>query len=157
MLSRFKEFPEYKVKILQALISDEKLVKAVGSVDDDFEDVVIEDPYELLYKNIFPFKKVPKVNDEQKTFITLRFSGFKLVNGDFKDGKIIFYIFTHQDLMRTNYGVLRTDYILNRVDELFNGSRDFGIGKLNFSGFDELDINDSYTGVWVAYDVFSFN
>ena len=156
-MSRFSEFPKHKVKILQTLLSDEKLVKAVGSNSMNFESVIIENPYDLLYKNIFPFMKIPNVSDEQRTYITMRFSNFKLVNGYFKDGDIIIYIFTHQDLMRTNYGVLRTDYILNRVDELFNKSNDFGIGRLNFRAFNEIDINDTYGGVWVSYNVVDFN
>ena len=118
----------------------------------------LEDPIDILrYKQVFPYRKVPKVEEEMKTYITLRLGNFKPVGNKFKSGLITFYVFTHVDLMPTSYGFLRVDHIINKIDEVFNETRDFGIGKLEFDNMDEFDINESYTGTWIRYKVTDFN
>lgn len=159
-VGRFKELAEYKKKIMLSLISSENIVKAVGINNADFLDREFKGySDDLLYNNIFPYVRVPDTNTTNKTFITMSFGRYKLINNSFKTGVITFYIFTHKDLMHTIYSTLRTDYILSEIDELLNQSRKLGIGKLQFKSMDDFVVsnNADYSGVIVSYEVLDWN
>ena len=49
---------------------------------------------------------------------------------------IVFYVFVHQDNIRTSDG-LRYDLIAERIEDLFNGTMDFGVGRMKL-----VEIND---------------
>jgi hypothetical protein len=143
---------------MRELIFSDEISKALYYNESNFIDQPsLEDPVILRYNNIYPYRKVPKVDETMKTYITTRCGNFKNVDNTFKSGLITFYVFTHVDLMPTDYGFLRVDYIINKIDELFNKTRDFGIGKLEFDGMDEFDINENYSGTWIRYKVMNFN
>jgi hypothetical protein len=143
---------------MRELIFSDEISKALYYNESNFLDQPsLEDPVVLRYNHIYPYRKVPKVDENMKTYITLRCGNFKKVGNKFKSGLITFYVFTHVDLMPTDYGFLRVDYIINKIDEIFNETRDFGIGKLEFDSMDEFDINESYTGTWIRFKVMNFN
>jgi hypothetical protein len=75
----------------------------------------------------------------------------------YKVGVIRFYIFTHVNLLRTNYGVLRADYIANKIDEIFNQTRDLGIGKLQFEFMNDEKFTSSHYGLCLEYKNYDFN
>lgn len=159
-MSRLKELSRYRLKVLSALISSENVVKAVANPETNFLDqTTLDDPTTLIYSNIYPYKKIPNTETEQKTYITMRIGGFRPVGNEFKDGYITIFIFCNVELLRTDYGCLRTDYIASEIDELLNRSRDFGIGKLSFDGMDEFDVDTkgNYSGLWLRYKVVEFN
>ena len=159
-MSRLKDISKYKHEILLKLISSENIVRALVNNQADFLNPAYplpENTATLIYNNIFPYRKIPDVTTVQKTYITTRFGGYRKVKNIYKTGTITFFIFTHTDLLRTDYGELRTDFIVSEIDQLFNDSRNFGIGRLEFDAMDELDINDSYTGMWIRFKLLEFN
>ena len=156
-LANFKHLKEYKNKVLQKLIENENIAKAVGNNSANFLSVEIDDPYDLLYKNIYPYTHVPETNEEEKTFITISFRDFRYVNRKFVAGRIKFNVFTHlKGLMRTNEG-LRTDFIISEICEMFNESNEFGIGKLQFDIMDEYYVDTKFSGHYIQFINVDFN
>lgn len=158
-MARLNELSEYKFTIISRLLENEELCKAIYYNDTDFLDkACINDPTEkLVYNHIFPYRFIPDVNESKKTFVTMSFQKFHLVNNSFKKGLIYLYVVTHRDLFKTDYGVTRIDYILNKIDELFNQKRGIGMGKLEFYEMNEFLANEKYQGNYICYKPIDFN
>jgi len=158
-MSRFSELGTNKTTILMKLIENENIVKCLVNNEDNFLDIPLPvdfDVTSLIYDRIYPYRYIPTIQTEAKTFISMAF-GYKPDGITFKNGSIYFYIITHNSLVRTDYGMLRYDMLLNYIDEIFNSSRDIGIGKLPFYGMDDIPINENYSGVYLAYKTTEFN
>ena len=152
-MSRFAELGENKFTILMKLINRPEIVKCLVSNEPNFLDVPLPvnfDATSLIYENIYPWRFIPTVQTEPNTFITMSF-GYKPNGVTFKNGSIYFYIMTHNSLIRTDYGSLRYDMLLNYIDEIFSESRDITIGKLPFYDMGEFTVNESYSGIFIAY------
>lgn len=158
-LGRFEHLSRDKFNIIEALIQSKEIVKAVGNDIPNFKDNDIEEPELLLYKNIFPYRFVPDLTDTEHTFIALSFEGYQPTKGQkFKYGRVIFNVFTHNNLQRTDYQELRPDYIIKHIDKLFNNTRVIGgIGKVEFWGMDSMNVNEKYSGNWIGYTIYDWN
>jgi hypothetical protein len=156
-ISRLYEVSKHKNTIMQMLINDENIVKAIGNNESNFLDITYPNQTrELLFNNIFPYPFVPDIEDEQKTYITLSLqsrSGGKY----YKVGSIIFYVFTHYNLLKTDYPEIRTDYLMHKIDSLFHESDAFGIGELQFVRQSDLLVTKSHYGVLIEYRDLAFD
>lgn len=156
-MGRLKEIGAYKNKILELLINDDDIVKALGNNEDNYREVAsISDPHDLLFNNIFPYCFVPENQEDQKTYITVvfRFKGGKYY---FKMNSIGFYVFAHNDLLKTKYPEMRTDYIINQIDEIFHETQELGLGKLQFSKCEDVRISKYHSGMYLEYKDLSFD
>jgi len=152
-MSRFAELGQNKLNILMKLIGNEDIVKCLINNQSNFLDISLPmdfDVTSLIYDSIYPYRFVPQIQTEPKTFITMRF-GYKPNGMTYKNGSIYFYIITHNSLIRTDYGMLRYDFLANKIDELMNSSRDIGLGKLPFYDMDDFIVNENYIGIYLAY------
>lgn len=123
-----------------------------------FDKEAILNPEDYIFDRIFPHRFIPKTSEKQKTYITIGFGDYRPIKGgSYKSGKITFSVFTHQDLFRTDYGMLRTDYIISEIDKLTNQSSGLGIGKTEFFKMDELSLNPDYHGSYITYRLVEFN
>lgn len=155
-MNNLTELFELKENILIKLLEDQELLKAVLNTTS-----TVEDPTICLYENIFPYKHtIEDTLTEEKNFITLEYASSGLINDNFKNYSITFFIIVHENLIKINYNnmtILRTDFIASRIDDIFNNARGFGIGKLKFAGLQPLIINDSFTGIQLFYNNLDFN
>jgi len=152
-MSRFAELGQNKTTILMKLIENQNIVKCLINNESNFLDVPLPidfDATSLIYDSIYPYRFVPTIETTAKTFITMKF-GYKPDGMTFKNGSIYFYIITHNSLLRTDYGSLRYDMLLNYIDEVFNSSRNIGVGKLPFYDMDEFVVNENYSGSYICY------
>ena len=152
-MSRFAELGVNKTTILMKLIENNDIIKCLINNQPNFLDVPIHadfDATSLVFVNLFPYRYIPTIQTEPKTFITMSFS-YKPDGMTFKNGSIYFYIITHNSLLRTDYGVLRYDFLVNKIDEVFNSSRYIGVGKLPFYEMGDIPINENYSGIYLAY------
>ena len=157
-MARFKELGQYKQLIMLKLLESQDICKAVYYQTENFLDLAdIEDPTEIVYKNIFPHSFVPEVDDTAKTYLAIHFKRFRSINNYFKSGLIYVSVFTHKSLFKTNYGVTRIDFLLNKIDECLNGLRGIGLGELEFYEMDEFTVNNSYSGAYLSYKPVDFN
>lgn len=158
-MGRFSELGTYKSKIIQKLISDDNIVRAIGISQKNFLDknITPPEPHSLIYNNIYPYAYIPEAEDLMKTYITIMFNNFQLNKTFYKVGDICFYVFCHFSLQETNYAILRSDYLINQIDEVFNRTHDLGIGSLQFNGMGDIKVSKYHFGSYIRYKDFSFN
>lgn len=87
-----------------------------------------ECPDDLVWKNLFPFIKVPGVQDESKNFICYEVDDMGEIarNDRMKQQIIQFVVFVHKSLIETKYGMPRHDALGYVIRDLFNRSHLFG-------------------------------
>lgn len=127
------------IKIKQLAIS--KIIQQKNIVE-LLEDNQIGNPEALINENIFPFDRVPEIEEEQKNYITLQVDSSK--SGIMKNVILYVTIIAHQKLMMIpEMGATRIDLLSAYIDELFNGSDDFGLGEMELISNLErnIDIN----------------
>jgi len=138
---------------MMKLITNNNIVKCLVNNESNFLDVPLPNNFDvstLIYSQIYPWRFVPTAQTEANTFITMKF-GYRPNGITYKNGSIYFYIITHNSLLRTDYGSIRYDMLLGYIDEVFNSSRDLGLGKLPFYEMDEFIVNENYSGVYICY------
>ena len=114
-------------------------------------------PFELLYKNVFPYGFIPDVQTEVGSYITIEFDDFRLSkNSEFKNGFVVVSTFCHTDIVKTNYGS-RLLLLYEEVDKLFN-ERKMGVGLLNFLTCKKIPtLKDPFYGHYLVYKLTDFN
>lgn len=157
-MSAFDEVFDIKENALKELISDDNLVNALLNQS---LGTPITNRTSVLYKNIFPYKKAMDETLTDKTcFITMEYSAFGLSQTKFKEASLVFYIIVHEDLMKMSLGnrnVVRTDFLAHRIDALFNNTRGFGIGRLQFGGMKTVEMPTNWEGLALYYNTIDFN
>lgn len=153
----FETLSKNRIEFTTKLALDDELAKCMINKDDNFVDSVIteEDKYNLMYSQIYPFKKTTETLTETKSYITLSFKYKKSQSSNvFKAAYVTFYLFCHEEIIRTPYMTLRYDYMLQCVDRLINDSRsDNWMGKMQLESMDDMiiDSDGKYVGVAVTY------
>lgn len=152
---KFLEIGTNKSEIMQSIVQDDNIVKALINKDADFLDTDIPDGFvrkSLIYTQVLPYKFFPNVKTEENIFISSKFR-YEKDGNFFKIGYITFFIITHINLVRTNEGILRYDYVLNQIDELFNKDNSLTriVGKMSLDVAEDLCINENWIGLLVKY------
>lgn len=150
-----KALSAYKKKIMEVIISDKELVKAIANNNEDFLTKEVDNPGELLYKQIFPYKwTAPEIPERKEVYITMKFAVDKLDGGIFNKVGIVMYVFVHKDIMRVfdgeNY-VLRSDFIMEKLEELFHKSSDFGVGRLELVDSGDIFLSTDLPGEYLVF------
>lgn len=114
----------YKNRAMNEIINYPDLVKAI-----DPNNV---NPEDLIYKNIFPYFRVPDTATDTKTFLSVCIDLPEAFHPEnfMRDIVLKFCIIVHQSEMKTEYGATRLDYIADKLDDIFLGSHKYGYGKL---------------------------
>lgn len=138
-----REIPEIKDRIMRYLIADEEIVALVDPTHE------VEYPDDLLYRNLFPFYRVPDTEQEVRTYITVLVTVPSLPpkNDILRNVIMTIRVYTHEDMMRVpGRNGDRIDLIGARIDELLNESMDFGVGYVTLTTNSEhaLDSKHSY-------------
>ncbi|OME55387.1 hypothetical protein BSK59_12975 [Paenibacillus odorifer] len=156
-MSRLKELTEFKNTIIQRIVSNQDILKAVYYRDQNFLNQPNVDNESVLYKNIFPYNFIPSSPEEVgqvKTYITLSITDYKPVGGSrFRAGSVYIYTFSHKSLFKVDLptGDLRVDFIVAGLDEMLSDKRGIGIGELEFVGMKEYIVNQDYQGYVLHY------
>lgn len=141
------------------LAESQDLCKALYYSEDNFLDMPdIDDTSTLFYDKIYPYNRIPTLETDKNSYITMAFRDYKKTsNHMFKSGYIYIYAITHKDKVRTDHGFLRYDLMLSEVDKQLNDFRGIGFGKLEFYKMDEYYINADYLGSYICYKVYEEN
>ena len=157
-MRRFSELGENKFSILMKLISKPEIVKCLVNNEPNFLDIPLPEDFEpnsLVYSAIYPYRYIPTIQTEAKTFITMSFS-YKPDGSKFKNASVRFYIMCHNSLLKTDYGSLRYDMLLNYIDKTFNQFNELQSSKLQFYDMDDFVVNENYSGIFIIYKSTSF-
>ena len=142
---------DYRKKIMQMICSDQEIVDLIL----DKENSTVPDR-SLMYSRVFPYAYTPDATKETNTYVCFRIYVPEVMNKTFKRMNICFYVFSHQDYIRTSDG-LRPDLIAGRIEALLNGSMDLGVGRVSLEGMDDISPAEQFHGVALEYSVSEFN
>lgn len=128
--------------ISTVLYNDPDIVELIANHEID-----PECPDELMYENIFPFIRVPGIQDESKNFICYEVDDIGEItrNDRMKQQIIQFVVFVHKGLIETGYGVPRHDLLGYVIRDLFNRSHLFGHELKQISSKGGTTDTDYYT------------
>lgn len=150
-----KRLRTYKNQIMEAIVFDEELVKAIANNQIDFLNHSVTDPAELIYKQIFPYKwTAPEIPDNKEVYITMTFDVSGMDGGVFNNIVFSIYVLVHKDIMRVDIGeefMLRSDFIMEKLEELFHNSSEFGVGRLKLIDTGEIFISTQLPGFYVTF------
>lgn len=97
---------------------------------------LINKRHELLYKNIFPYLRVPNTQKETKSYITMSVDMPKVStkNYFFKDMVITINVIVHENIMEMSksYSATRADYIASLINQIFNQNKNYGNAALEY-------------------------
>lgn len=160
-MAHLEELISFKEEALRLIVTNPRIMQAVVNNEEDCFSSTVPNPGSYLYENIFPYKyMLNETEEEKKTYITMDFANFGLVNVHFKDMTMAIYVITHKDLMRIRddgHSKLRVDFILSELDKIFNRARGFGIGTLQFLGLQSIQVNNNYLGSGIMFETVEFN
>lgn len=125
----------YKNKAISEMLQDAELVHAI---DDKVTSVD-----ELIYRNIFPYFRVPTADTETLTYITVCVDLPEAYHPEnfMRDIALKICVIVHQSEMETNYGATRLDYIAAKIDDIFSESLKYGYGKLRLLSSTESSLD----------------
>ncbi len=149
-MAMLRELRQIRNIINKKLCSDQTIVDLINDKHTDIPD------RSLMYKNIFPYAYTPDVVKDTGTFICHRIYVPVVMNKTFKKITIVFYIFVHQDNIRTSDG-LRYDLIAERMEQMFNGTMEFGVGRMNLNEVNDISPSPMFHGIALEYSVTDFN
>lgn len=86
-------------------------------------------PEDVMYKNIYPFIRVPGTQDESKSYITFMLDDMEIPqnNRAMKSQILKVVIFVHKDLIKTKFGADRHDLLAYLVKDVFHLSNALGM------------------------------
>ncbi len=129
---------ELKRKIMMKLAKDPKIFELIDNktIDPDCPD-------DLIYTNIFPYKRIDYTVQEVGSYICIGLDYPKInPNEIYKDVSLSFLVICNTHAMKVNGGYSRTDAIAERIIELFDWSTDLGFRiELNYEDEDAVDEN----------------
>jgi hypothetical protein len=121
---------EYKEKTMYQLIADEAVLLLM-----DEPDIVEKDPSELIYNNVFPYKRIPGTQEEAKVFIMIAVDipSVSSANCIIKEMLLTITVVCHEGKMRTAYGGTRVDLLAAAIQNILNGTKAFNGNKLEYT------------------------
>ena len=152
-MAHLEEFTTYKQTLMQALCTNENIVDLL-KLDGDSESITGR---EMRYKRIFPYNYVPLTTEKATTFICFSVVAPRVKSGVISTLKLIVWVFTHQNLMKTKDG-MRTDLLVSEIDKILNGSNKYGLGRVELQSCDIMQVPcEGYVGLCSVYTVDEYN
>ena len=152
-MAHLEEFTAYKQTLMEALCTNESIVGLL-KLDGDPENISGRD---MRYDRIFPYNYVPLTTERATTFICFSVVAPRVKSGVISTLKLIVWVFTHQNLMKTKNG-MRTDLLVSEIDKILNGSSKYGFGKVELQSCDIMQPpSEGYVGLCSVYTVDEFN
>lgn len=97
---------------------------------------LINKRYELLYKNIFPYLRIPDTQKEASSYITMSVDMPKVStkNYFFKDMMITINVIVNERIMEMpkSFSATRVDYLAALINQIFNQSKNYGNVPLEY-------------------------
>ena len=152
-MAHLEEFTSYKQTLMESICMSKEITDLLR-LESDPPDIVGRD---MRFNRIFPYNYVPLTIEQAKTFVCFTVVAPQVKNNVITQMRLIVWVFTHQNLMRTSNG-MRTDLLVSEIDKLLNGSTKYGFGKVERKSCDLMNVPcEGYTGLVSVYSVDDFN
>lgn len=124
----------------EMLYSDPDIIEVLDSKELDSEC-----PDEYIHTHIYPFIRIPGVQDTAKSYITFMLDDTELAssNKSMKSQYLKVVIFVHKDLVQTKWGAERHDLLAYLVRDVFHLSNSLGL-QLNLVSNREGAADNNY-------------
>lgn len=97
---------------------------------------LINKRHELLYKNIFPYLRIPDTQKEASSYITMSVDMPKVStkNYFFKDMMITINVIVNERIMEMpkSFSATRVDYLAALINQVFNQNKNYGNVPLEY-------------------------
>ena len=142
------EIIDYKNKVIKDILhNDDELLsyEIVNAINPDY--IGSED--DLIYTHVFPYLRIPEVQDEEKCYITMSVDMPRVStkNYFFKNMVITINVIVQQDVMKmpAHYSATRMDYIASIINKIFNGNKNYGLVPLEYvSDVEDVFLKDFF-------------
>lgn len=116
-----KNIIKYKRQLATMFINDERMIELINNIE-------VKTPEDLMYKNIFPFIRIPEAPDEQLSYICYKVYMPQVYSSSMLFQKLVIevYVISHQGVMITDEGATRIDLLAEELENLLNYSTEFG-------------------------------
>jgi len=148
---------DYKQEVVKRLVSSQEVVGLLlnnPNIDLDSDEAV-----DSLDDLIFDFDYIDRTVERSNAFIMVDADMIMPTSGSFNMWELYVQIVCHKDYVRLDgkkfKGVVgnRRDNLMCEVDKLLNGSRMFGVGKLELKSATTAMVPDSFTSKLLTYTI----
>ena len=156
---QLEDFYDYKNKFMEHILTNEKIVSLLSEKDEDGNDIyTLENSRELMYKQVFPFLYVPETIHDGCTYVCCDVDVQEAPDKTFYEAVIYVWVFAHRSRLRLPNGEgVRTDKICSEIAKTINGSREYGLGELDFYMTKRFAPVSDYDGKQMFFYATEFN
>lgn len=145
------EVPRYRDTIMEQLCKCDRVVELMRP--EEKPDMRASD---MAYRYIYPYDHIVDKTTAAGIYLCFDIVAPRVVNRAFTDLRIYFWIIAHDRRMRTPQGLV-TDLLSNEIEKMMNGSREFGLGRVELSAWDRFNPADCFHGRSLVYRTVDFN
>ena len=145
MTVAFIDISKYKMEILSDIYKNSKIVEAIDSQQTG---VTPTEPDTLMYKNLFPYMRVPDTQNIADTYILLSVDIGRISrnNRAYAQYQTTLWVIAGLDRMQmpAQYEATRIDYIAEELRQMFHGQTKFGFSKFELMSNREVLLDVKY-------------
>jgi hypothetical protein len=135
---------KYKAEMLQDIVNTPVIVEAIDSQQPE---AVTEEPDSLIYRNIFPYIRIPETQTKADTYILLSVDIDRINrhNKTYAVYRTMFWVLAHKESMEMEgQNATRIDFIGEELIKLFDGKHKFGFSEFELISNREILLNEKY-------------
>lgn len=157
--SLFKELNKLKTKVADEILSNQTILKLIRYDNDNpLDQPDIDNPQELLDSYIY---LKPRAYDTQwttKSILTTNCVARGVRNSNtYAEISLVFMIVIHSEILTLENGEDRMFDICDELHKSFHDSSDFGVGKIEFADFREVNGSSDYYTAMMSFKVTAYN
>jgi len=136
---------KYKMALLSEIYKNPKIVEAIASQQDG---VIPDEPDSLMYKNLFPYLRIPGTEKDTDTYVLLKVDKDRVNRNNrvYSRYQTTMWALAHQDRMQMDarFNATRIDYIAEELTRMFHGQQRFGFSKFELISDMEVILDTKY-------------
>ena len=139
------DISKYKMEILSDVYNNPKIVAAIDSQQ---KGVTPGEPDTLMYKNLFPYLRVPDTQNIADTYVLLSVDVIRVGrnNRAYAQYQTTIWVLAGLDRMQmpAEIGATRIDYIAEELRQMFHGVTKFGFSRYELMSNREILLDTKY-------------
>lgn len=147
-----EEFYDYKNQLINDLLTNQDIITLLR---DDLDGE--KSPEEYVFTQVFPYEYIPDTLQHGYTFICCDVDVQKSINKTFLEPVLYVWVFSHKSKLRLPEGGIRTDKLCSEIVKAINGSRQYGLGELDFYSARRFAPINDYQGKVLTFHATDFN
>lgn len=142
----------YKNQLMEDLVTNDKIIKLLQDEADPNKK-----PEDYIYTQLYPYEYIPDTNEHGRTFICFDVEIQRADSKTYYDPVIYVWIFVHKSKMRIPEGGVRMDEIAIEIVNTLSGSREYGLGELEFFSSRRFAPINDYQGKQLTFHAKDYN